>query len=167
VTDLAPVTKLRADHELDGFDCGKEALNNFLRKHALSNLKANSAQTYVLCQDVAVVGYYSLAVGSVTHEEATERVKKGLPRHSVPVMILARLAVDKNFQKRGIGPALLKDALIRTARAAEIAGVRALLVHAKDADAKSFYEHFDFESSPTDQYHLFLIMKDLQKLIGK
>jgi GNAT superfamily N-acetyltransferase len=112
-----------------------------------------------------VIGYYSPAVGSVTHEEATDRVKKGLARHPVPVMILARLAVDRNFQKKGIGPALLKDALIRTARVAEIAGIRTLLVHAKDDEAKSFHEHFDFEPSPTDQYHLFLIMKGLQKML--
>lgn len=159
------VEKLRADHELAGFDCGKEDLNRFLKRHALANQQANSAQTYVVCRDLTVVGYYSLAVGSVAHEDAPVRVKKGLAHHSVPVMILARLAVDKPLQGQGVGPALLKDALVRTATAADIAGIRAVLVHAKDDEAKAFYKHFNFDPSPTDPYHLFLIMKDLQRLI--
>lgn len=166
MTAFSPIEKLRADHDLDGFDCDKEPLNRFLQRFALTNQKANTAQTYVLCQGQTVVGYYSLAVGSVTHEEATERVTKGIARHPVPVMILARLAVHKDLQGKGIGPALLKDALVRTAAAADIAGIRALLVHAKDDEAKSFYEHFDLEPSPTDPYHLFLILKDLQKLVS-
>lgn len=162
--EVSPIEKLRAEHELDSFDCGKEDLNRFLQRHALTNLKANTAQTYVLCKGRTVVGYYSLAVGSVTHEKATDRMKKGIARHPVPVMILARLAVHKDMKGKKLGTALLKDALVRTVRAADIAGIRSLLVHAKDDEAKSFYEYFNFESSPTDPYHLFLIMKDLQKL---
>jgi GNAT superfamily N-acetyltransferase len=165
VTAFSPIQKLGPDHELDSFDCGKEPLNRFLQRFALTNQKANTAQTYVLCQGQTVVGYYSLAVGSVTHEQATERATKGIARHPVPVMILARLAVHKDFQRKGIGPALLKDAFVRTAAAADIAGIRALLVHAKDDEAKAFYEHFNLEPSPSDPYHLFLIMKDLQKLL--
>ena len=87
-----------------------------------------------------------------------------MPRYPISVMILARLAVDARQAGQGLGKALLKDALLRTAQAADIAGIRALLVHAKDNDAKAFYEHFDFEPSPTDPYHLFLLMKDLQRL---
>lgn len=152
------IEKLRPDHELDGFDCGKEALNRFLIRHAFGNQRAQSAQTYVVAQDRKVVGYYSLTAGAVTHDEATDRVKKGLARHAIPVILLARLAVDKALQGRGIGPALLKDALLRTASAADTIGARALLVHAKDAQAKAFYEYFGFESSPTDPLHLFLVM---------
>lgn len=165
--ELSQIEKLRAEHEIDSFDCGKEDLNRFLQRHALTNLKANTAQTYVLCQGKAVVGYYSLAVGSVTHEEATERMTKGIARHPVPVMILARLALHKDLKGRKLGAALLKDALVRTVRAADIAGIRALLVHAKDDEAKLFYDYFNFEPSPTDPYHLFLIMKDLQKLVPR
>ncbi len=158
------IEKLRTEHRLEGFDCGAEELNRFLKRQAWANQQANSAQTYVLARDLAVVGYYSLAAGAVTHEEATERVKKGLARHPIPVVLLARLAVDVTLQGKRIGPALLKDALMRTASAAATIGARALLVHAKDELAKSFYEHFNFEPSATDPNHLFLIMKDLQRL---
>ena len=167
MTDPGTIEKLRPDHELDGFDCGKEELNRFLIRHALGNQRAESAQSYVLAQDRKVVGYYSLAAGAVTHDEATARVRKGQARHPVPVILLARLAVDKTLQGRGIGPALLKDALLRAASAADTIGARALLVHAKDSDARSFYEHFGFEPSPTDPLHLFLIMKDLKQRIAR
>lgn len=162
---LGPVEKLRADHELTGSDCGKDELNRFLRRFAFANQQANSAQTYVACRGQAVVGYYSLTVGTVAHAEATERVKKAMPRYPIPVMILARLAVDKDEHGRGLGRGLLKDALLRTAQAADIAGIRALLVHAKDDEVKAFYEQFDFEPSPTDPYHLLLLIKDVQRLV--
>lgn len=160
------IEKLRAAHDLDAFDCGKEPLNRFLKRHALASQQAESAQTYVVTHGSAVVGYYSLAAGSVSHETATGRIKQGLARHPIPVILLARLAVDRHWTGQGLGSALLKDALKRTAQAAETIGARALLVHALDDEAKSFYEHFDFEPSPTDPYHLFLIMKQLKRLIG-
>ena len=112
-----------------------------------------------------MLGYYSLAAGSVTHDEALERVRKGQSRHPIPVILLARLAVDASVHGRGLGAALLKDALLRTAQAAETIGARALLVHAKDDNAKTFYEHFTFEPSPSDPYHLLLIMKDLLRFV--
>ena len=142
------------------------ALNQFLQRYALVNQKANSAQTYVCCQGEEVVGFYSLAVGSVDPETAPSRVMKGLARHPVPVMILARLAVDKEHQGTGLGQALLKDALLRTARAADIAGIRCLLVHAKDDTAQRWYESWEFEPSPSDPYHLFLMLKDLKSLLA-
>jgi GNAT superfamily N-acetyltransferase len=167
VSDFGSIEKLRRDHVLDSFDCGKEDLNRFLKRQAWSNQQANSAQTYVLAKDLRVSGYYSLAAGAVTHDEATERVRKGLARHPVPVILLARLAVDVTMHGRGIGSALLKDALVRTAQAADTIGARALLVHAKDDNAKAFYQHFDFEPSPSDPYHLLLILKDLLRIVGK
>jgi GNAT superfamily N-acetyltransferase len=167
VSDFGSIEKLRRDHVLDSFDCGKEDLNRFLKRQAWSNQQANSAQTYVLAKDLRVSGYYSLAAGSVTHDKATERVKKGLARHPVPVILLARLAVDVAIHGMGIESARLKDALVRTAQAADTIGARALLVHAKDDSAKAFYQHFDFEPSPSDPYHLLLIMKDLLRAVGK
>lgn len=161
------VRKLDASHEVDAFDCGKEPLNRFLQRHALVDQKAGSAQTYVVCREQRVAGYYSLAVGAVEHADAPGRVGKGLVRHPIPVMLLARLAIDRAEQGKGLGKALLKDALLRTAQAAEIAGIRALLVHAKDDEARAWYEQFDFEPSPTDPYHLFLLMKDLRTLLGE
>ena len=165
ISQLSPVEKLRVEHVTQPFDCGKEELNRFLKKFALANQRANSAQTYVTTCGAVVVGYYSLAVGAAEHRVVPERVAKGLARHPVPIMILARLAVDRREHGRGIGKALLKDALKRTAQAADIAGIRALFVSAKDDDARAFYEHFNFDPSPSDPYHLFLVMKDLKMLI--
>ena len=165
---FSAVQKLDASHEVDAFDCGKEPLNRFLQRHALVDQKAGSAQTYVVCRgEQRVAGYYSLAVGAVEHADAPGRVGKGLARHPIPVMLLARLAIDRAEQGKELGKALLKDALLRTAQAAEIAGIRALLVHAKDDEARAWYEQFDFEPSPTDPYHLFLLMKDLRALLGE
>ena len=147
-----PVRKLLATDQVDAFDCGQAALNQFLQRYALVNQKANSAQTYVCCHGDVVVGFYSLAVGSVDPDAAPSRVMKGLARHPVPVMILAQ--------------ALLKDALLRTAQAADIAGIRCLLVHAKDDAARQWYESWEFEPSPTDPYHLFLMLKDLKSLLS-
>ena len=161
----SPVRKLAATDQVDAFDCCQAALNQFLQRYALVNQKANSAQTYVCCQGDVVVGFYSLVVGSVDPQVATSRVMKGLARHPVPVMILARLAVDKEHQRKSLGKALLKDALLRTAQAADIAGIRCLLVHAKDDLARQWYESWEFEPSPTDPYHLFLILKELKNLL--
>jgi GNAT superfamily N-acetyltransferase len=165
VSGFGSIEKLRREHALDGFDCGKEDLNRFLRRQAWTNQQAHSVQTYVLAHDLCVVGYYSLAAGSVSHDESTERLKKGMARHPIPVVLLARLAVDASIHGKGVGSALLKDALMRTARAADIIGARALIVHAKDESAKAFYEHFSFEPSPSDPYHLFLITKDLLRIV--
>lgn len=157
------VQKLASSHDVSIFDCGNKALNQFLQRYAVVNQKANSAQTYVCCEQGThcVAGFYSLTVGSVEPSAAVGRLSKGLARHPVPVMILARLAVDCRYQGVGLGRALLKDALLRTARAAELAGIRAILVHAKDDDARNWYLQWGFEQSPTDPYHLFLLIKDL------
>ena len=112
-----------------------------------------------------VTGFYSLAVGSVEPSAAAGRVIKGLARHPVPVMILARLAIDRKYQSAGLGRALLKDALLRTFQAANIVGIRAVLVHAKDDAARNWYLNWGFEPSPTDPYHLFLLVKDLAKIV--
>ncbi|TMW78000.1 GNAT family N-acetyltransferase [Thauera sp. UPWRP] len=162
----APIRKLAASDIVEGFDCGHPALNQYLARYAFLNLRANSAQTYVCCAASSVVGFYSLAVGSVEGDNAPARVTKGLARHAVPVMLLARLAVDKDHQGKGLGQALLKDALLRTAQAADVAGIRCLLVHAKDDAAQRWYESWEFERSPTDPYHLFLMLKDLNALLS-
>ena len=166
MTTKVIVEKLRRDHIVEGFDCGKEPLNRFLIRNALQNQQANASQTYVLVNNGSVVGYHTLVFGEGTHEDAPERLKKGLARYPIPVMLMARLAVSKEHQGKGIGPALLKDALLRTLRAADIAGIRAFAVHAKDEEARSFYEHFDFRASPTDPMHLFILLKDVKSLFA-
>jgi len=160
------IEKLQRHHAIDAFDCGREELNRFLQQYALQNQQSGGAQTYVGLVDQTVVGYYALAVGSVEQEHAPERVKKGLARHSIPIMLLARLAVDRHWQNQGIGAALLKDTMLRTLQAADIAGIRALVVHAKDDAARSFYEHFNFLPSPSDPLHLFMLLKDARKIVS-
>ena len=160
------IEKLQRHHAVDAFDCGREELNRFLQQYALQNQQSGGAQTYVGLVDQSVVGYYALAVGSVEQEDAPERTKKGLAKHSIPIMLLARLAVDRHWQKRGIGAALLKDAMLRTLQAADIAGIRALVVHAKDDEARRFYERFDFLPSPSDPLHLFMLLKDTRRIVS-
>ena len=150
---------------MEGFDCGQPALNQFLQRFALVSQQANSAQTYVSCGAGSVVGFYSLAVGSVEPAAAPARVTKGIPQHPVPVMILARLAVHQLHQGAGLGQALLKDALLRTAQAAQIAGIRALLVHAKDEAARQWYLKWEFAPSASDPF--LLLWKDIKALLGK
>jgi GNAT superfamily N-acetyltransferase len=159
------VEKLRADHPIEGFDCGREELNRYLLRYAWVNQQAGAAQTYVGLAGDAVVGYYTLAVGQVTRDEAPERLTKGLARHPVPIMLLARLAVAGTAQGQGIGKALLRDAMQRTLQAADIAGIRAFAVHAKDDDARRFYENFDFIPSPADPMHLFVLLKDVRRIM--
>jgi GNAT superfamily N-acetyltransferase len=160
------VEKLRRDHILEGFDCGREPLNKFLIHNALQNQQSNASQTYLAVATDRVIGYHTLVVGEIAYADASERLKKGLSRHPIPIMLLARLAVRRDWQGRGVGPALLKDALLRTLQAADIAGIRAFGVHAKDDEARAFYEHFDFATSPTDPMHLFLLLKDIKNLVG-
>jgi GNAT superfamily N-acetyltransferase len=164
--DLA-IEKLQRSHALESFDCGSEPLNRFLIRYAFPNQQAGASQTYVALSGPAVVGYYTLVVGQVEYDGAPERLKKGLARRPVPIMLLARLAIATSWQGRGLGSGLLKDAMLRTLQAADIAGIRAFAVHAKDDSAKAFYERFDFLPSSTDPYHLFRLMKDIRSALKK
>lgn len=158
------VAKLAAEHNPTGFDCGSPTLNTFLRRHALPNQRANSSQTYVAVVDATIVGFHTLVVGEVAYGDAPERLAKGLPRHPVPVLLLARLAVDRTWQGRGLGAALVADAMRRTLQVADLAGVRALLVHAKDAAAQRFYTHLGFEPFPGEPLTLYRLVKDLRAM---
>ena len=166
-TAFEQVHKLSVNDQVESFDCGNVALNEFLQRFALVNQRSNSSQTYVSCNAGQVAGFYSLAVGSVEPSYSAPRMIKGISQHPVPVMILARLAIDQKYQRQGLGKALLKDALLRTAQAADIAGIRALLVHAKDEPARLWYLNWEFEPSPSDPFHLFLLMKDIKAMVGK
>lgn len=162
------VEKLRRDHDVEAFDCGKEPLNRYLTRYALQNQLMGAAQSYVAVADAGhVIGYYTLVFGQVAYADAPERLRKGVAAHPVPLMVLARLAVAAHWAGKGIGSGLLKDAMLRTLQAADIAGLRALVVHAKDDEARSFYERFDFTSSPSDPMHLFVLLKDVRAVLGK
>ena len=159
------IEKLDRIHAVDGFDCGREPLNRFLIRFALQSQQAGASKTYIALADERVAGYYTLAAGQVEYDSAPRRLIKGLAHHPVPIMLLARLAVARSWQHRGVGQGLLKDAMLRTLQAAEIAGIRAIAVHAKDDEARAFYGHFDFVPSPTDAYHLFRLLKDVRALL--
>jgi GNAT superfamily N-acetyltransferase len=160
------IEKLRSDHPVEDFDSGRVELNRYLQRFAWQNQQAGAAQTYVGVVGESLVGYYTLAVGHVTLEDAPERLKKGLAKRPIPIMLLARLAVDLRWQGQGVGRALLRDAMQRTVQAADIAGIRAFAVHAKDDEASRFYEHFDFIQSPADPMHLFVLLKDVRRIIA-
>ena len=157
---------LAAGHDLSPFDCGVPALTNYLKKFALQNQRSQSARTYVATRGACVVGYYTLAAASARREETPARVAKGLAAHPIPVILLARLAVDAGEKGAGLGAGLLKDALLRAVAAADIVGCRAVMVHAKDEAAVAFYQRFGFQPSPTDSFRLFLLMKDIQASLG-
>jgi GNAT superfamily N-acetyltransferase len=162
---LPRIEKLQRSHNIEPFDCGQEALNRFLVRYALQNQQANASQTYVALVEDEIVGYYSLVYGQVDYNDAPERLTKGLARYPVPIMLLARLAVATAWQGKGLGGGLLKDAVLRTFQAADIAGIRALTVHAKDDAARAFYERFDFIPFPSDPYHLAILLKDLRSVL--
>jgi len=119
-----------------------------------------------LSGDSQVIGYYSIAAGSVQKTHTPERIAKGLPNHPVPIVLLARLAVDVRFQGKGLGKGLLRDALARVCSAANLVGIRSLLVHAKDAQAAAFYTQYGFSASPIDPLHLMLLIKDIKRSLG-
>jgi len=156
------IEPLQRNHAVEGFDCGEDSLNRFLWRFALANQRANASRTYVALEHAVVIGFHTLVVGEVAPADAPELLSKGLARHPVPLLVLARLAVGVNHQGRGIGAGLLKDAILRTLAAADIAGIRAMAVHAKNDTARLFYEHFGFEASPTDPLHLYVLIKDLR-----
>lgn len=159
------IEKLHRNHDVDPFDCGEADLNRFLTRHALQSQNSNASQTYLALIESQTVGFYSLVYGQVEYVDAPERLKRGLARHPIPVMLLARLAVSLDWQRRGLGAALLKDAMSKTLRAADIAGIRAIVVHANNDSARAFYERFDFLPFPTDSHHLAVLLKDLRGIV--
>ncbi|MGA8028405.1 MAG: GNAT family N-acetyltransferase [Bryobacteraceae bacterium] len=161
-SNLPLIEKLHRSHNVEPFDCGQVDLNRFLIRHALQSQQSNAATTYVALVEQEVVGFYALVVGQIEYADAPERLTKGPARHPVPVMLLARLAVATVWQGKGLGAGMLKDAMQRTLQAAEIAGLRALSAHAKDDSARAFYERFNFQPSPTDPYHMAVLLKDVR-----
>jgi len=150
---------LTEEHDVSHFGCGKPPLNQYLKKYALVNQENEISRTYVAARDNRVVGYYTLTFGSVSHDEATAKIRAELPQYPIPIILLARLAVDQKEAGKGPGKGLLKDALLRTVQAADIAGLRAMLTHAKDEEAKKFYLKYGFEESPIQDLTLMLSIK--------
>jgi GNAT superfamily N-acetyltransferase len=160
---------LGKQHRLEHFDCGEPTLDDWLKRHALGAQASDSARVFVTTLDdgETVVGYYALAAAQVAPEDATSRALKGQPPRPVPAVLLARLAVDREHQRAGLGRSLLQDVLLRCVDAAEAIGARVLLVHAKHEAAKAWYSQFDFEESPTDPLHLMMLMKDVRAFVER
>jgi len=155
---------LTAQHEVSAFDSGVPELDLWLKRRALQNEAYGASRTYVVCGGGRVVGYYALATGAVALQEATGKVRRNMPE-PIPVMVLGRLAVDREHQGRGLGSALLKDALLRTLNAASIAGIRAVLLHAVSDDAKRFYEDAGFSPSPVDPMTMMITLADVERAL--
>ncbi len=163
---LSEPQPLEASHRLEEFDCGKPALTEWLLRHARQAQGSGSARTFVSCDGERVAGYYSLTVGQIDTLEAPERVRRGMGQYPIPLIILARMAIDLDYQKRGLGFSLLQDAIQRAIAVAENAGIRALLTHPLDAEAEAFYRRFGFEPTPENERQLILLLKDARRLVG-
>jgi len=165
-----PPEPLERRHRLDDFDCGEPALDEWLKRHARAAHASGSARVFVATLEdrETVVGYYALAAAQVAPEAATERALKGQPpTRAVPAVLLARLAVDREHQRAGLGRSLLQDVMLRCVEAAEAIGARVLLVHAKHEAAKAWYMQYGFEQSPTDPLHLLMLLKDVRAFLER
>lgn len=160
---LTPPKILNAEHNIKDFDCGKKVLDDWLKKRALANQASRASRTFVVCDSNRVVGYYALAMGSVSHEIAHRKVKQNMPK-PVPVMVLARLAVDLEWKGQGVGRSLVRDAMLRTLNISEQVGCSALLVHAIDDDAKSYYENLGLYASPIEPLTLMVTLKEIEAM---
>ena len=163
--NLAAPAPLGVEHLLEDFDCGKASLDDWLVRHARQAQASGSAKTFVVADDRRVAGYFSLAVGQVDSVDAPERIRKGMGPYPIPVVMLARLAVDHAYRGEGIGVGMLQDAIRRTLLIAEQAGIRAMLTHPIDVDADAFYRRFGFVSSPVREGQLLLLLKDARRVL--
>lgn len=162
ITAPGPISN---SHDVSGFDCGNDSLNDWLQKRAIKNEKNGASRTFVVCNSNVVIGYYSLAVGAVAREEASGKVRRNMPE-PIPVMILGRLAVDRHWQGKKIGVGMLKDAILRTLVVAEQAGIRAMLVHALSEAAKQFYLQCGFHESPVNDMTLMITLDEARNAIS-
>jgi len=162
---LSSPEPLNSTHHLEDFNCGLDDLDQWLKQRSLKNEAQGASRTYVVCVNQKVIAYYCLAAGAVKNSQVPGRVRRNMP-DPIPVMILGRLAVDKAWTRRGIGRALVRDAILRTLQAAEIVGIRAILVHAISEEAKLFYESCGFYPSPIDEMTLMITLKEAKATIG-
>ena len=156
---------LNLTHELDSFNSGNEQLDSWLKQRAFKNQQGGASRTYVVCIRQKVIAYYCLASGSVVNATAPSRVRRNMP-DPIPVVVIGRLAVDEAWQNQGLGKALVRDAILRIVQAAEIVGIRAVLVHAISEQAKQFYEKLGFTVSPIEPMTLMVSVADIKSELG-
>lgn len=157
---LSAPEPLTEDHQTEGFDSGESSLDNWLRRRARANQASGASRTYVVCEGKRVVGYYALASGSVTQAEVPGRFRRNMPE-PIPVAVLARLAVDRGYQGRGLGRALFRDAAHRVAHAADAIGIRGIIVHAVSEEARKYYIALGFDPCPREAMTLVVTLKDV------
>lgn len=162
MTELSAPRPLAPEHQLEEFQSGVEPLDDWLKRHARHNETEGGSRTFVLCADVKVVGYYSLAATSLLPRTATGRVRRNMP-NPVPAVLLGRLAIDRGWQGKGLGGDLLRDATLRILAAGEAIGVRAMLVHAISPEAKAFYERRGFKPSPIEPMTLMITLAEVKR----
>jgi len=158
---LASPQPINEHHQIGAFESGVPVLDDWLKRRARANQASGASRTYVVCEERRVVGYYALASGAVASETASSRLRRNMP-DPVPVVVLGRLAIERSFQKHGLGRALVRDAAMRVVQAAEVIGIRGILVHAISLDAKAFYLAVGFEVSPLQPMTLMASLADLQ-----
>ncbi len=161
----APVP-ISEEHGADSFDCGENSLNDWLKKRAVRNDRSGASRTYVILKDRKIIGYYCLSAGAIGHEEAPKAMRRNMP-DPLPVLVLGRLAIHKDYHNQGLGSALLRDAVFRTLQAAKIAGITALLVHALSEQARRFYLSRGFLESPVKPMTLCLMVGTAEKITGE
>jgi GNAT superfamily N-acetyltransferase len=156
---LSAPESLNPAHGLSEFDCGDLSLDDWLKRRALTNHLSGASRVFVVAdQSSSVFGYYAIAAGAISHHDSTSAMRRNMP-DPIPVMVLGRLAVDRRAQGLKLGASLLQDAVTRAVSVSQNAGVRALLVHALNLQAKAFYEHYGFQTSPTNPMTLLLRLK--------
>lgn len=163
--DVNAPEHLTSDHDVSAFDCGVPELDAWLKRRALQNEISGASRTYVVCAAGRVVGYYALATGAVGQSVATGKVRRNMP-DSIPVMVLGRLAVDRGYQNAGLGRALLRDALLRTVQVAQMAGIRAVLLHAMSDEARRFYEKAGFAASPIEPLTMMITVGGIERALS-
>ncbi|MES2998218.1 MAG: GNAT family N-acetyltransferase [Pseudomonadota bacterium] len=157
---------ISADHELVNFNCGEPSLDEWLKKRALKNQISGASRCFVLCNDKKVIGYYSLSAGAISHALSPKTMRRNMP-DPLPVLLLGRLAIDRNYHNKGFGSALLRDAMLRAVSIASDAGIFAILVHALSEQAKRYYMSRGFIESPLQPMTLMMTLKTIASILAE
>lgn len=163
---LSPPHPLSVDHELDAFNCGEPSLNEWLKKRAIKNQISGASRCFVVCTNKTIIGYYTLSAGAIIHESVPKNMRRNMP-DPLPILLLGRLAIDMNYHNKGIGSALLRDAMIRTLHVADDAGIFAILVHALSKEAKQFYLSRGFVESPLQPMTLMMTLETVRSALSE
>jgi len=164
VHTLSPPLPISADHDLVDFNSGEPSLDEWLKKRALKNQASGASRCFVLCEDKKVIGFYSLSAGAICHESTPKSMRRNMP-DPLPVLLLGRLAIDTNYHNKGLGSALLRDAMIRAVSVAGDAGVFAILVHSLSEQAKRFYMSRGFIGSPLQPMTLIMTLETARSIL--